>query len=836
MKNVARFLAPFALTLIPSACSLIADADRSKITDDDSGEGGSGDSPGTGGTSGKGGSAGAGKGGSAGTTTTGGTGGLGGGAGSSGTGGEPDVGGMGGEPGGMGGEPAVGGTGGDTGGDAGTGGVPDTAGMGGEAGMGGGCGLDICGELCVDTSVDAAHCGACDRACSNENTSALACASGQCTPTCATGFADCTTDDGEGDDDGCETNLNDVATCGTSCGNLEVCEANEFCVDGVCQAQCEAPNTECGEACVNLEERIDHCGECDRGCDTSNTTGTACTSGVCEPSCSDGFEDCNEDDGTGADDGCETDIAGSTENCNACDRACSTTNASVTACNSGACAPTCNAGFGDCAVDDGSGTDDGCETNLDDTVAHCNACNRACSTANATATDCSGGECDPTCSAGFTDCNQDDGTGPDDGCETNTAGSATNCNACGRTCSNANASATACSSGACAPTCNIGFGDCVVDTGSGDDNGCETNIASSTANCNACNRACSTANASVTACNSGSCDPTCDADFADCNVDDGSGTDDGCETEIAGDAANCNACGRTCSEAGASDASCFNGRCDPACTGSFEDCNVDDGSGPDDGCETDLAASATSCNACGRVCSNANASATACTTGACAPTCRPSFGDCNADDGNGPDDGCETNFDAPTTCGLACGALTACTSGETCIAGVCSSAATGVVKVLVPLAAAGQGQRYNILHQSANVNLAGANVTFRMYAPNAINGQLSIFFLGGADSPKTAVPFTTINAGFTDVVVAVPPAAGSFNPSAVSVIRIEVEVPSGQAGPWEQPATAVYIDSVTSDNLALNDTFNTNPIPSLFSNSGARPLAGSQEKYLSVAP
>jgi hypothetical protein len=779
MKNVARFLAPFALILIPSACSLIADADRSKITDDDSGEGGS---PSTGGTSGKGGSAGTGKGGSSGTNTTGGTGGQGGGAGSSGSGGEPDTGGMGGEPGvgGMGGEPGVGGTGGD----AGTGGVPDTAGMGGEAGMGGGCGLDICGELCVDTSVEAAHCGACDRACSNENTSALACASGQCTPTCAAGFADCTTDDGEGDDDGCETNLNDVQTCGTSCGNVETCDGNEFCVDGVCTTQCVDPNTECGEACANLEERIDHCGECDRDCSTANTTGVACASGQCDPTCSNGFGDCNPDDGTGADDGCETDITGSTEHCNACDRACSLTNASATACASGACAPTCNTGFGDCVGDTGSGPDDGCETDLDDSVAHCNACNRACSMANATATDCSGGECDPTCSAGFTDCNVDNGTGDDDGCETNTAGSATNCNACGRTCSNANAAATACTAGACAPSCNLGFGDCVLDTGVGDDDGCETSTSDNTTHCNACNRACSTANASTTTCNSGACAPTCEADFADCNVDDGSGADDGCETDLAEDIAHCNGCNRACSTANASDTVCFAGECDPTCNAGFADCNLDDGTGNDDGCETDL--------------------------------------------------------NAVATCGTSCETMVACTGDQTCVAGECVE--TGVVRVTVPLSAGGQGQLYNLLHQGTvdnpapPVNLAGTTVTIRAYAPNALSGNLSVFFLGGADSSKTLIPFSALSAGFTDVVVPVPAAAGAYDPTSVTVIRVEVETAADSVGPWEQPATTVYFDSFISANGNLNDTFDTNPLPALFNNSGVRAVAGSTQAYLPTFP
>jgi hypothetical protein len=165
-----------------------------------------------------------------------------------------------------------------------------------------------------------------------------------------------------------------------------------------------------------------------------------------------------------------------------------------------------------------------------------------------------------------------------------------------------------------------------------------------------------------------------------------------------------------------------------------------------------------------------------------------------------------------------------------------------VVKVLVPLSAGGQGQRYNLLHQGTPtnpappVNLDGTSLVIRAYAPNAINGNLSVFFLGGADSATTLVPFSTLNTGFTDVVVPVPPASGTYDPTAITVIRVEVETPAGNIGPWEQPATVVYFDSFTSLNNALTDTFNTNPIAALFGNSGARSVPGSLEKYLTAAP
>ena len=159
-----------------------------------------------------------------------------------------------------------------------------------------------------------------------------------------------------------------------------------------------------------------------------------------------------------------------------------------------------------------------------------------------------------------------------------------------------------------------------------------------------------------------------------------------------------------------------------------------------------------------------------------------------------------------------------------------------MVRVTVPLSAGGQGQRYNLYHQASAVNLAGTSVTIRAYAPDAISGNLSVFFLGGSDSAKTSVPFTTLNAGFTNVDIPVPAAGGGFDPAAVTVVRVEVETPADSVGPWEQPATTVYFDSFTSANGNLNDTFDTNPIPALFGNSGARAVAGSTETYLPTFP
>jgi hypothetical protein len=99
------------------------------------------------------------------------------------------------------------------------------------------------------------------------------------------------------------------------------------------------------------------------------------------------------------------------------------------------------------------------------------------------------------------------------------------------------------------------------------------------------------------------------------------------------------------------------------CTGGFGDC---DGTAAN-GCETDLAASATNCGACGRVCALSHASST-CAAGACAVTaCATGFLDCDGAAANG----CEVDTRRDNAnCG-GCG--TTCAAGRVCSAGVCGT-------------------------------------------------------------------------------------------------------------------------------------------------------------------
>ena len=115
----------------------------------------------------------------------------------------------------------------------------------------GGCdgGLARCAAGCVDTNVDRAHCGGCNR----------------------------------------------------SCG------AMQECVDGTCLGECAPSESRCGVSCVDTESDAAHCGMCDRACAATEE----CVAGSCQPLCvpteppievCDGLD--NDCDGAGDPSGC----------------------------------------------------------------------------------------------------------------------------------------------------------------------------------------------------------------------------------------------------------------------------------------------------------------------------------------------------------------------------------------------------------------------------------------------------------------------------------------------------------------------------------------------------
>jgi len=208
-------------------------------------------------------------------------------------------------------------------------------------------------------------------------------------------------------------------------------------------------------------------------------------------------------------------------NCGSCGTSCASlaNAASSNGCNAGVCSITCAAGFADCDRNPSNG----CETNLETSVANCGSCGNACAIANGAA-QCVSGSCTASsCSAGFTNC----GTS----CSTLQADQ-NNCGACGSVCSITSGVGTAaCSSGACNRTCKPGLNQTLCGTGCFD-------LSSDPNNCASCGHVCANLANAATSCNGGTCLNTCNPGFSACS---------GACVNQQSDPNNCGTCGTTCS-------------------------------------------------------------------------------------------------------------------------------------------------------------------------------------------------------------------------------------------------------------------------------------------------
>jgi hypothetical protein len=532
-------------------------------------------------------------------------------------------------------------------------------------------------------SADNRHCGACGNACPGGQ----ACVDGACRVTCASGQRVCS-----GQCVNLQADNNNCGVCGTVCGAGTVCSL------GACTSTCAAGTTACAGVCRDLASDPNHCMACGHACAFPNAV-AGCRMGACVlAACASGFADC---DGVLAN-GCETNTGTDAGNCGACGNRCQFASAAAS-CAGGRCVMgACNAGFRDCdanpldgcEVNTASGdvancgacnnrcppppigtsavcsastcgtssvscpsdrrdcnamSGDGCETTILTDVNNCGACGARCS-ATGGVPGCAGGVCSITCTAGLGNC---DGVVAN-GCETSTSTSATNCGACNRVCSVANATAS-CVAGACGVArCNDGFGDCDGMAA----NGCERNLNSDNANCGACGTVCP----SGRVCSGGSCQVSCGS-LAVCG-----GT---CrDTSI--DPDNCGACGTVCSANGMATRTCGASTCNGVCSAGRANCNANLQT---DGCETDINTTAAACGGCAMPCSS-NHVAPVCSGGACTGACEAGYADCDASKRS---NGCETAVTSDVGncggCGVVC--PTRANASATCTAGVCGYACTG---------------------------------------------------------------------------------------------------------------------------------------------------------------
>ncbi|MDO9019896.1 MAG: hypothetical protein Q8S73_24755 [Deltaproteobacteria bacterium] len=328
-----------------------------------------------------------------------------------------------------------------------------------------------CNAMSVDgceTTIltDVNNCGGCGVRCATTGGTA-GCAGGVCTIACGPGLGNC---DGSVAN-GCETS---TATSAANCGGCNVVctipNASASCVAGACGlARCNEGFGDCdgvaGNGCErNLVSDNAHCGACGAAC----PAGRVCSGGNCQVSCG-SLAVCS---GTCRDTSIDPD------NCGACGAVCSPVGMATRTCGAGACNGLCAAGRADC---NNNRQTDGCETDVNTTVAACGGCGMACSTSHVTAA-CAGGACTGACEAGFADCDANKRT---NGCETAVTADVGNCGGCGVVCpTRAHASAT-CAAGACGYTCTSGFRNCDAD----DATGCEADLSLS-GNCGACGVVC----------------------------------------------------------------------------------------------------------------------------------------------------------------------------------------------------------------------------------------------------------------------------------------------------------------------------------------------------------
>ncbi|MGD8858795.1 MAG: hypothetical protein PVI30_02215 [Myxococcales bacterium] len=141
---------------------------------------------------------------------------------------------------------------------------------------------ELCGQSCVDTTRDTAHCGGCDRPCMLSGAMPR-CRDGECQiDACRPGFADCN----DRDADGCEVDVqNDPMHCG---GCSDACEprlnvAEMGCEAGECRiAKCDEGFGDCDglveSGCeMDLRSNVLNCGACGTTC----ATGRPCCDGEC---------------------------------------------------------------------------------------------------------------------------------------------------------------------------------------------------------------------------------------------------------------------------------------------------------------------------------------------------------------------------------------------------------------------------------------------------------------------------------------------------------------------------------------------------------------------------
>jgi hypothetical protein len=139
---------------------------------------------------------------------------------------------------------------------------------------------------CASNACAGGYC--CSGACSGANgTASCAMSTGTCTVTCNAGYGDCS----GGVADGCETNINTLTKCGTTCANAVSCDDSNVCTvdqcsSGVCSNVVGNAGTTCRAAVAGGCDVAETCTGSSGACpaDVVRPSGTSCraSAGACD--------------------------------------------------------------------------------------------------------------------------------------------------------------------------------------------------------------------------------------------------------------------------------------------------------------------------------------------------------------------------------------------------------------------------------------------------------------------------------------------------------------------------------------------------------------------------
>lgn len=300
---------------------------------------------------------------------------------------------------------------------------------------------------------------------------------------------------------------------------------------------------------------------------------------------------------------------------------------------------------------------------------HCGRCDNACpSSMPNTRPVCRAGACDLECATTHTNCDGDWSNGCEtpsgdartcNGTCTNITTDVANCGDCGRRCTFTTGTPNAVA--LCrSRACALTCAPGFADCDGNFANGCEADLAG-ISHCGRCNNGCTGPSGADPVCRAGVCGITCQANRGDCDLN----AANGCEVNLATSATNCGRCGSACPPVPNGVPTCSAGVCvREICSAGYSNCNGN----PADGCEANLNTDRLNCGTCGSLCPTPlgflNGTAT-CRAGACDAECSTGFGNCDGNLANG----CETDLqNTRTHCG-ACGRV--CAAGLDCVRGFC---------------------------------------------------------------------------------------------------------------------------------------------------------------------